>query len=133
MPNLQVIMQSIVAVTNALVTNAPQIQTLDFQNPTMNGTTVFFDPYLQATTSGTVVTLPLLPSGKVYGLFVQNLSATNNLQIIYTPFGLGIASFQVGPNGVFVIFDPSESGSGFSNLTVQGIGGAVSAMVLVAA
>ena len=70
-PNVQVILQSILTATNNLVSPAPYIANFDFQNPTLNANTIFYDPYFQATGGGASVSLP---ASKVFLLAVQNLS-----------------------------------------------------------
>ena len=127
-PNLNVILQGIIAVQNNLAPNSPQITTLDLQNPTFGGTAVFFDPYFQATIGLAPVTLP---ASRVFGIVVQNLSTTNPLQVIYTPYLLPQVSTTFGPGGVFISFDPAETGTGYTSLILSGISVTVPAMVLV--
>jgi hypothetical protein len=133
-PNIQVILQTAVAVMNNLVSPQVQVVNLDLGNPTLpnagvGGTAVFYDPYFQAIVAGSTVAMP---AAKVFGIFVQNLSSTASLTVEVTPFG-GVAQFvNYGPGGVCILFDPSEAGTGFSGLTLLGVGGTVPAMVLVA-
>lgn len=133
-PNIQVILQTAVAVMNNLVSPQVQVVNLDLGNPTLpnagvGGTAVFYDPYFQAPIAGANVALP---AAKVSCIIVQNLSLTANLNVEVTPFG-GVAQFVIyGPGGVCILFDPSEAGTGFSGLTLLGVGGIVPAMVLVA-
>ena len=129
-PNMLVILQGIVTLTNNLVSPAPYIANFDLQNPTLNATTVFYDPYFQATTGG--VSVPL-PAAKVFGLIIQNLSTTNNLTIDVTPFGGSLDPITLGPGGVFIYFDPTETGQGISAVTLLGVGATVSAFVLAGA
>jgi hypothetical protein len=133
-PNIQVILQTAVAVMNNLVSPQVQVVNLDLGNPTLpsagvGGTSVFYDPYFQAPIAGATVALP---ATKVFCIIVQNLSLTAQLTVEVTPFG-GVAQFvNYGPGGVCILFDPSEAGTGFSGLTLLGVGGIVPAMVLVA-
>lgn len=132
-PNVQIILQSVIAVMNNLVSPAKQIITLDFGNPTLpnastGGTAVFYDPYFQALAGGSVVSLPASP---VFVIAVQNTSLTANLQVTHTPFGAAASTSLYGPGGVCILFDPSEAGGGFSALTLTGVGGTVPAIVLV--
>lgn len=132
-PNIQIILQAIAAVTNNLLSNAPQIITFDFNSPTLPsgaglGTGVYYEPYFQAASIGSAVSLP---AASVFAILVQNLSLTANLTITYTPTGGAAASVTLGPSGMFILFDPSETGTGFSALTLTGVGGTVSAAVLV--
>lgn len=134
-PNLQMILQGIFAVMNNQVSPAVQIITLDLGNPTLpsgatGGTSFFFDPCFQALAGGSVVTLPASP---VFAIVVQNLSPTANLQVTHTPAGGAASSVTYGPGGVCILFDPSEAGTGFSDLSLMGVGGTVSAALLVGA
>ena len=134
-PNINVVLQSIIAVTNNLITPAPQIINFDFQNPTMpstgtGGTVAYFDPYFQALTGGSAVNLPV---AKVFALAVQNIASAGLLTVSYTPFGGSATSINIGPNGVLLLFDPAESGTGISAVTLTGNGGTIPAAVLVAA
>jgi hypothetical protein len=131
-PNLQIILQSVIAVMNNLVSPATQVITLDFGNPTLpnagvGGTTVFYDPYFSCLSGGSAVNLP---AAKVFCIAIQNLSTTVNLQVTHTPFGGAASSVSYGPGGVCILFDPSEAGTGFSALTLTGAGSTVPAMVL---
>jgi hypothetical protein len=132
-PNIQIILQSVIAVMNNLVSPQTQIITLDLGNPTLGnnvigGTAVFYDPYFQALAGGSAVSLP---AAKVFAIVVQNTSLTANLQVTHTPFGAASSTALYGPGGVCILFDPSEAGGGFSALTLTGVGGTVSAIVLV--
>lgn len=129
-PNMQLVFQAVLSLTNNLVSPAPQISGFDFANPTLGATTVFFDPYFQALSSGSPVPFP---TNNVFAIFVQNLSTTANLNVTITPFGGSPSVSTYGPAGVFICFDPAEVGTGFGVLTLQGVGGTVPAMVLVGA
>jgi hypothetical protein len=135
-PNINVIFQAIAVVTNQQVSNAPQVATFDFANPTLpigstGGTAFVYNPQVQALTSpGTTVTLP----ATVYAIFVQNLStSTGIVQVVVTPNGqFATSPMPIGPNGVFVLFDPGETAGGFTALKLTAITGTVPCAVLVA-
>lgn len=121
-PNVQVILQSILTATNNLVSPAPYIANFDFQNPTLNGSSIFFDPFFQATGGGAAVSLP---AAKVFLVAVQNLSPVSpatNLTVTVTPFGGAASPIVLGPGGVYIYFDPTEAGQGISAVTLTGTG-----------
>lgn len=134
-PNVNLILQAVVALQNNLISPAPQIAKMDFGNPTMGGTNsvggtqFFYEPYFQALVGGVAVTLP---AAKIFAIFVQNLSPTGVLQVTFTPFGGAPCPVNYGPNGLCILFDPLETGTGFSGLTLAGVGGTIPASVLVA-
>lgn len=132
-PNINCILQAIAVVTNQNLPNFPLIANFDFQNPTLpsagtGGTAAFWEPYFQAPAGGAGVTLP---AAVIFGVFVQNLSTTANLIVGYTPNGGSASLITLGPNGVFIYFDPSEAGSGIANVNLTGVGSTVSASVLL--
>jgi len=129
-PNIQVILQGILTVTNNLVSPAPYIANFDFQNPTIGSTSIFYDPYLQAPTGGIALSLP---AAIVYVMAVQNLSTTQNLTVTITPNAGAASPITLGPGGVYLYFDPQQLGQGISAVTLTGIGATVSAFVLAAA
>jgi hypothetical protein len=119
--NIQIILQSILTATNNLVSPAPYIANFDFQNPTMNAATFFYDPYFQAQGGGASVALP---AAKVFLVAVQNLSTLAGLTVTVTPFGGAPSGILLGPGGVYIYFDPTESGQGVSAVTLTGTGNA---------
>jgi hypothetical protein len=129
-PNMMVVLQGILTTTNNLVSPAPYIGNFDLQNPTLNATAVFQDPYFQALESGSSVPLPL---AKIFALVVQNQSATDNLIVGITPFEGSFDPIALGPGGVFIYFDPTEDGQGISAVTLTGVGATVPAFVLAGA
>lgn len=133
-PNINCILQALAVVTDQNLPNLPQIVNFDFQNPTLSsgvgtgGRAAFWDPYFQA---GTGVTVVPLPAVNIFGLFVQNKSATSNLIINYTPSGGAATPITVGPGGLVIVFDPSEAGQGITAVALSGVGGIVPASVLL--
>ena len=129
-PNIQVILQGILTATNNLVSPAPYIANFDFQNPTLNATSMFYDPFFQATVGGVAVSLP---AAEVFLVAVQNLDVVHNLTVTVTPFGGAASPITLGPGGVYVYFDPTETGQGISAVTLTGITATVPAFVMASA
>ena len=123
-------LQGIVTLTNNQLSPAPYIANFDFQNPTLNATTVYFEPYFIAGTGGSAVPLP---AAKIFGLIIQNIGGLGNLTVTITPFGGAASPITLAPGGVFIYFDPTENGQGISAVTLTGIGLPVSAFVLAGA
>jgi hypothetical protein len=132
-PNIQAILQGILTATDNTQSPAPFVVNFDFQNPTLNATTDYFDAFFQALTTGSNVPLGVGGGALSFCLIVINRSLTNNLQITVTPTG-GVAAIvgTIGPGGVFVVFDPPETGLGWTALTLTGIGATVPATVFTA-
>jgi hypothetical protein len=124
--NLQLILQSIVAITDA---NGNQVGAFDMGNPSLGAAASFVDRNVQATAAPVTVNLP---AANVFSVLVQNVGV-NPLQIRFTP-NLGSAvSFIVGPTGFMIMHDPTETGTGFSQLSVSGLTLTVPAVVEVGA
>lgn len=126
--NISLILQTILAATNNNASNAPQVVNFDFANPTLTGTDFYYNPYVQATTGGVSIPLPASP---VFAILVQNKSASGTLQVAYTPTGASSTISTIGPNGCIILFDPLETGGGWTALTLTGVGGTQPAAVLV--
>jgi hypothetical protein len=126
--NISLILQTILAATNNLASNAPQVVNFDFANPTLIGTDFYYNPFVQAPTTGQAITLPASP---VFAILVQNQSTSGILQVAYTPTGQASTISTIGPAGVVILFDPLETGGGWTALTLTGIGGTIPAAVLV--
>jgi hypothetical protein len=126
-PNIQVVLQAILSATDNLISPPPYIANFDFGNPTLGATNIFFDPYFQALAGGSAVALP---AAKVFLIAVKNQSATAVLTVTVTPFGGAASSVNLGVGGAYIVIDPAETGTGFSALTLTGVGGTVPAMVL---
>jgi hypothetical protein len=135
-PNINLILQATLAVLNVQVSPSVQMAVMDFSNPTLpsgaavatGGLQFSYDAFFQALNTGS--SFPL-PASKVFAILVQNLSPTAVLQVAHTPFGGSASTSSYGPGGVFVVFDPTETGVGFSALTLTGVGGTVPCQVLV--
>ena len=130
MPNLSIELQAFLAVANLANPIPPYIVTYDFGNPTLQGTSSYFDPYFQATTGGVAVPLPATP---VFCVFIQNVTSTAViLQIAVTPTGGAPQNYLLGQQGLWMYSDPSEtSGDGISAITLTGLVSTASAMVFV--
>lgn len=129
-PNLNCILQAVLAVQNNLISPTPQIATVDLGNPTYPGKVFFYEPFFQATTGGSAVPIP--PSfSNVFLVIIQNISPTANIQVQVTPQGQSQTTFSYGPSGAFIYIDPAGIG-GISALTVVGVGGTVPVSVVVA-
>jgi hypothetical protein len=130
-PNLQLIFQGILAIINNQLTNAPQIAELNLGNPSMGATVINFEPFLSITTSPLTVPLPVSP---VKCVIVQNLSATAAiLQVGITPTGGSVNTCTIGPGGFIALFDPTETGGGWTSVVLTAASGTVPALVLVGA
>jgi hypothetical protein len=132
-PNIQAILQGILTRTDNTQSPSPYVVNLDFQNPTLNATKDYFDGFFQALTTGSNVPLGIGGGALTFCIIVINRSLTNNLQITVTPTG-GAAAIvgTIGPGGVFVLFDTTESGLGWTTLTLTGVGATVPATVYTA-
>lgn len=129
-PNINCILQAVLAVQNNLVSPPPQITTIDLGNPTFNGTVAFYEQYVQVPTTGFTQAIPA-PSLIAYAAVVQNLSPTSNLTISVAPVG-GIANTAtLGPQGLWIYFDPAKAG-GITGLLLAGVGSTVPALIWVA-
>ncbi len=129
-PNINVVLQSILTASNNLVTPSPYIANFDFGNPTLGATSIFVEPYFQALVTGSAVTFPVLP---VFFMAVQNLHATAILKVLYAPPSQPSNIINLGPGGVFLIFDPTKTGTGINALQLTGISVTVPAFVAVGA
>jgi hypothetical protein len=74
-----------------------------------------------------------LPAAKVFLVAVQNLDVVHNLIVTVTPFGGASSPITLGPGGVYVYFDPTETGQGISAVTLTGITATVPAFVMASA
>jgi len=127
-PSNQIVqLQAVVTVQNNLLAAQPYLSDFDFNNPTLNTTAFYGDIVAALPIPG--VTLQL-PSATVWCAMVQNIAASGLLQVTPTPG----AAITLGPQGVWSYFDPTETGSGITNLVVGGVGGAtVLCLVLLGA
>ena len=128
-PNLNVIVSANITVQDIAGSTTPINRNLG--NPTLGATVNYFDAYFQAASTGTAVPLP----GTCYFIYVQNLSASANLTVSWTPSGSAASSIILGPGGYISYMDPSETvgtNGGISAMTLTGTGGTVPAYVQAA-
>lgn len=133
MPNLSIELQAILAVSNQLSQIPPYIVNFDFLNPTQSATGSFFDPFFQAANPGP--TAVPLPAATVFSVLIQNLSQTGQVLIVnVTPTGGASQAYRLGQNGIWIYFDPLETGTGITALTLAGAAAGITpAMVFVGA
>jgi len=117
--NLSTVLSATLVVSDATLSPPPQIVIRQLNNPTLNGTTVFYDPFLQAATGGgTSITLP---ASTCFIGYVKNLTANVNLTVAWTAVGAsGSSTMLLLPGGVFIYFQPATSGGGFTAMTLTG-------------
>lgn len=114
-PNINCILQAVLAAQNNLISPPPQIATFDFGNPTFPAAGLIFEPYFQV---GTSVIVPSLPASPLYALLVQNLSLTASVNLSVTPNGSSITTVVLGPGtstvpgDLFFYWSPSKINTG---------------------
>jgi hypothetical protein len=133
--NIIATFQGILTAIDNTQSPAPYIVNLDLQNPTLTGLKVYYDGFFQVP-NGSPINVPIGGGGggvDAFLLLIVNRSTTNNLQINVTP--TGGSSQEVGtfgPGGICVLMDPTESGVGWSVLTLTGLGAVVPVTVVSA-
>lgn len=126
-PNINVLLQAILTASDNTQFPSPYVSNIDLQNPSMSSAQYFSDAFFPAVTGGSSVPLGTGMTGPAYCIVVINRSATLYVQISLQPNGGSLEIMgQIGPQGVFVIFDPAQNaGAGYNALTLTGIGGTV--------
>lgn len=126
---LNVVLTMDLAVANTTLSTTP---INDAPAPlTLAATTVYYNPAFQAGTSPTTVPLPPTATGGVCVAYVKNLDPTNNLTVTYT-WGAGSpTSIVLIPSGVFMIFQPTETGQGISALSLTATAATINAEVFL--
>lgn len=130
--NINAIFQAILTLTDNTLPNAPYTNNIDLQNPTLVGTQVLNESFLQCPVSPGVT---LSYSFNAYLVLVWNRSLTNNLQVNGSVVsGPGVQEIAVlGPGDVFVYMAPSKLiGYNPNGITLIGISTTVPATVIVA-
>jgi hypothetical protein len=133
-PNIAAILQCILIAEDVTQSPPPYVANIDFQNPTLNGTKFYYDAFFQALDTGSNVPIGGGGGGvDAYLILVINRSTGTNLQVTVTPTG-GAAAIvgTFGPGGVCLLMDPTESGIGWSALTLTGVGATCPATVFTA-
>ncbi len=100
-------------------------------NLTLAATTVYWNPAFQAAITATTVPLPPTTTGGVCVVYVKNLDPTNNLTVTYTFAGGSPTNVILIPSGVFLIFQPTETGEGISALSLTATSATINAEVLL--
>ena len=130
----------------SVILNSASIQVLDqstnlfrINGPigtvTLAGTSSFYDAYFQAPVSpGTVLALP---AATIWVVYVKNLHATLNLQVLFAVTGgvllTAANSPLLVPGAVFMYWCPAEAAGGITAVTLIGSGANTSCEVLLAA
>jgi hypothetical protein len=122
-PNVNVLLQGILTASDNTQSPAPYISNIDFQNPSMLSSQYFSDAFFPAATTGSSVPIGTGTTGPAYCIIVINRHATAYVQISVQPNGGSLAIVgTIGPQGVFVLFDPAQNGSnGYNALTLTGL------------
>lgn len=134
MPNLSVLLNATLSATDTTLSPSATIITRNLNNPQLiNGLTVFYDPFFQATAGGSAVSLPSPPApATVWVVFVKNLDAAANLTVTFTPTGGAAETLVLVPGGVFLYFNPTEGSGGITSLTLTASAGTINTEVFVA-
>lgn len=131
MANLSVQLSAQVVVNDTSGANPVSLLTQSLNNPTYAATTWSGTEYIQASATGTSVTLA---GGTVYVIIVINKASSGiNLEVTLTPAGgtQAIAG-SIAPGGVFCVVNPT-TGTGYTSLTLTSSSGTCPAVVMTAA
>lgn len=129
MPNLSVLLNATLSATDTTLSPSATIVIRNLNNPALNATVVFYDPFFQAGAAPTTVNLP---AATVWVVYVKNLDAAANLTVTFTPTGGGAETVVLVPGGVFLYFQPTEGAGGITALTLTASAGTINTEVLVA-
>jgi hypothetical protein len=129
MSNMNVILSANLQVQDITGGGSQQIINRNIGNPTYAATTVFYDPFFQATTSGVEVPLPV----DAYVAYVKNLDPAAVITITYQNLGSATNhTLTLSPGGVWMIYNVAQTaGTGIQALSIAGVGATVSCCVLV--
>jgi hypothetical protein len=131
--NIQAIFQGILIATDNSQSPAPYVANIDLQNPTLTGTKFYYDAFFQALNTGSNVPIGAGPSAEAFLILVINRATGINLQINVTPTGGSTQEVGIfGPGGVCMLMDPTETGIGWTALTLTGVGSTCPATVFTA-
>jgi hypothetical protein len=132
--SIQAIFQGILIGLDNTQSPPPYVANIDLQNPTLTGTKFYYDAFFQALTTGSHVPIGAGGGGaETFLILVVNRSTGTNLQINVTPTGGSSQEVGVfGPGGICVLMDPTETGVGWTDLLLTGIGGTCPATVFTA-
>jgi hypothetical protein len=135
MPNISIILQAQWVITDTTLSPSPQIIQRSLNNPILDATAAYYDPFFQ-TLNGTV-TVPL-PAATVWCVYVRNLSNTGPMTVNFTPAGgssetlLLVQGATAGNGGYFIYHQPAETAGGITALSITAAA-ILPACVLVAA
>jgi hypothetical protein len=132
--NIQAIFQGILTGIDNSQSPAPYVANIDLQNPTLTGLKFYYDAFFQALSTGSNVPIGAGPGAEAFLILVINRSVANiTLQVNVTPTGGSTQEVGVfGPGGVCLLMDPTESGVGWSALTLTSGSGTIPATVFTA-
>jgi hypothetical protein len=128
-PNLSVVLNATLSVTDTTLAPSPTIVSRSFNNPTLAATVSFYDPFFQAAAAGSAVTLP---AATVWIVYVKNLDGAANLTVTFTPVGGGAETCLLVPGGIFLYYQPTEGAGGITALSLTSSAGTISTEVFVA-
>jgi hypothetical protein len=134
-PNINAIIQGLLTISDVTQSPAPYIiPSLDFGNPTLAGTKVYVDLFFQVQTTPT--TVPIGGGGggaEAFLILVINRDPVNNLEVsVVSTGGTGQVVGVFGPGGVCLLFDPTETGLGWTQLTLMAFTATVPATIVTA-
>ena len=134
MPNLNSVLGLTIATIN-LAQNQTNIN-ISLQGVALASSQIFYDQYAPCPTTGLVVPIP---GGTAFDVYVRNLSLTNVLNVTLTPSGgsaftvtLNFAASSSTTGGIFMVWGTTNTGVGFTALTLTGVGATVPAEVYLA-
>lgn len=127
--NINAIFQGILTIADETLSNAPYTTNLDLQNPTVAGTQLYNQQFVQVATSpGTTINF----SFNAFVVLVWNRSQSANLQVNLNPTGGTINEVGIlGPGGVMVLSDPAKV-NGWNGLALISGAGTIPATVVLA-
>jgi hypothetical protein len=121
--NIQAIFQGILTGIDNSQSPPPYVANIDIQNPTLTGTKFYYDAFFQALNTGSNVPIGVGPGAEAFLILVINRATGTNLQINVTPTGGSTQEVGIfGPGGVCLLMDPTETGIGWTALTLTGVG-----------
>ena len=127
-PNLNVLLTTVISTYDNLAPNTPLLSNINPGSLPFGAVARFQDDYLQALVGATNVPLPAPTS---YVVWVQNKASSGVVGVTVTFLTIGAQQCFLGPGDVYLWFDAAKS-SGFTALSLTGIGGTIPCQVYVA-
>lgn len=127
-PNLNVLLTASIATYDNQVANTPLLSNVNPGSLPFGAAASFRDDYLQALVGATVVPLPAPTS---YLVWVRNRATSGVVGVTVTFLVIGPQQCFLGPGDVYLWFDAAKS-SGFTALSLTGVGGTIPCEVYVA-